>query len=138
MHDVVVIGSGAGGGTTVKVLTDLGVNVLLLEAGPSLNPARDFKEHQTPAQYPDRGAGTAAEAYFGRGPAFGFFAASFGGWELPGEPYTVAQGQRVPLVPLAHHRGTHAALRPHLAALLRLRFQAVFVRRTGHRLADQL
>jgi choline dehydrogenase-like flavoprotein len=48
--DVVVIGSGAGGGTVTKVLTDLGVNVTLLEAGPMLNPATDFKEHVWPYQ----------------------------------------------------------------------------------------
>ena len=36
VHDVVVIGSGAGGGTVTKVLADLGVSVLLLEAGPML------------------------------------------------------------------------------------------------------
>ena len=48
VFDVVVIGSGAGGGTAVKVLTDLGVNVALLEAGPMLNPAKDFKEHVLP------------------------------------------------------------------------------------------
>ena len=39
VHDVVVIGSGAGGGTVTKVLADLGVSVLLLEAGPMLNMA---------------------------------------------------------------------------------------------------
>jgi choline dehydrogenase-like flavoprotein len=92
VHDVVVIGSGAGGGTVVKVLTDHGVNVLLLEAGPMINPARDFKEHVWPHQVPHRGAGEHAESYFGRGPAFGYFGASFGGWALDGEPYTVAQG----------------------------------------------
>jgi choline dehydrogenase-like flavoprotein len=42
---VVVIGSGAGGGTVAKVLADLGVSVLLLEAGPVFNPAKDIKEH---------------------------------------------------------------------------------------------
>ncbi len=31
------------------------------------------------------------------------------------------------MVPLAHHGRPHQSLRPHLAALLRLRFQAVFV-----------
>ena len=31
VHDVVVIGSGAGGGTTIKVLTDLGINVTLID-----------------------------------------------------------------------------------------------------------
>ena len=45
VHDVVVIGSGAGGGTAVKVLTDLGMKVTLLEAGPMLNPNKDFKKH---------------------------------------------------------------------------------------------
>ena len=37
VHDVVVIGSGAGGGTVTKVLADLGISVLLLEAGPMLD-----------------------------------------------------------------------------------------------------
>ncbi len=40
VHDVVVIGSGAGGGTATKVLADLGVSVLLLEAGPMVGPGR--------------------------------------------------------------------------------------------------
>ena len=40
VHDVVVIGSGAGGGTVTKVLADLGVSVLLLEAGPMISSRR--------------------------------------------------------------------------------------------------
>lgn len=91
VHDVVVIGSGAGGGTAVKVLTDLGVNVALLEAGPLLNPARDFKEHVWPYQVPHRGAGEAGEAYFGK-MQFGYFAAPNGYWDIDGEPYTTAPG----------------------------------------------
>ena len=55
VYDVVIIGSGAGGGTMVQVLTKLGINVALLEAGPMLNPARDFKEHMWPYQVPHRG-----------------------------------------------------------------------------------
>src|ERR1051325_203703 len=66
VHDVVVIGSGAGGGTTVKVLTDQGINVTLLEAGPMLNPQKDFKEHLLPYEVDHRGAGPHAEMYFGR------------------------------------------------------------------------
>src|ERR1700738_1567142 len=92
VHDVVVIGSGAGGGTVTKVLTDLGINVTLLEAGPILNPARDFKEHMWPWQVPRRGAGEGGASYFGRGRPFGWFSAHAGGWELPGEPYTSAEG----------------------------------------------
>ncbi len=52
--DVVVVGSGAGGGTAVKVLTDLGINVTLLEAGPMLNPYTDFKEHMLPYEVDHR------------------------------------------------------------------------------------
>ena len=45
VFDVCIIGSGAGGGTAAKVLTEGGLNVVTLEAGPPLNPAKDFKEH---------------------------------------------------------------------------------------------
>ncbi len=95
VYDVVIIGSGAGGGTMVQVLTKLGINVALLEAGPMLNPARDFKEHMWPYQVPHRGAGENGSFYLGESPySFGYFAASFGGWDLEGEPYTVAPGSQ--------------------------------------------
>ena len=45
IYDVCIIGSGAGGGTAAKVLTEGGLNVVMLEAGPRLNPDEDFKEH---------------------------------------------------------------------------------------------
>jgi choline dehydrogenase-like flavoprotein len=90
VFDVVVIGSGAGGGTAVKVLTDLGVSVALLEAGPMLNPAKDFKEHVLPYQVDHRGAGPHAEEYFGR-QQWGYFSAPNGYWDIEGEPYTVAK-----------------------------------------------
>ncbi len=138
VFDVVVVGSGAGGGTAVKVLTDLGINVALLEAGPMLNPAKDFKEHVTPYQVDHRGAGPHAEMYFGR-QQWGYLqrAQRLLGI-IHGEPYTVAQRQRVPLVPLAHHGRPHQPLRPHLAALLRLRFQALLIDGLGNRLARHL
>jgi choline dehydrogenase-like flavoprotein len=47
IHDVVIIGSGAGGGTATKVLADLGVKVLLMEAGPMVSMS-DFKMLQGP------------------------------------------------------------------------------------------
>lgn len=93
VFDVVVIGSGAGGGTAVKVLTDRGLTVALLEAGPPLNPAKDFKEHLLPYQVDHRGAGPHAELYFGR-QQWGFFSAPNGYWEMPNEPYTIAQGSQ--------------------------------------------
>jgi choline dehydrogenase-like flavoprotein len=91
VHDVVVIGSGAGGGTVVKVLADLGVKVTLLEAGRMLQPQKDFKEHMWPYQVSHRGAGDKAEYYFGR-QQWGYFSAPNGYWDIEGEPYTVAPG----------------------------------------------
>ena len=109
VHDVVVIGSGAGGGTTIKVLTDLGINVTLIEAGPMLNPAKDFKEHVWPWEVDHRGVGPNAENYFGKNIyPFGYFQAPNGYWDVPGEPFTVAEG----------------------TALRRLRFQALRLRRS--------
>src|SRR5579864_2371651 len=92
VYDVVIIGSGAGGGTVTKVLTDLGLNVTLLEAGPMLNPATDFKEHMWPYQVAHRGSGEGGASYFGRGFPFGWFSAHSGGSELDRAPYTSAEG----------------------------------------------
>jgi choline dehydrogenase-like flavoprotein len=93
--DVVIIGSGAGGGTVTQVLADMGVSVTLLEAGPMLNPAKDFKEHWWPYQTPDRGMGEGGSRYFGKSPyPFGQFDAGFGDWQIEGEPYTVAPGDK--------------------------------------------
>jgi choline dehydrogenase-like flavoprotein len=90
VHDVVVIGSGAGGGTTTNVLANLGVSVLLLEAGPMLSMS-DLKEHMWPYNVPHRGAGPKGQAYTG-GPTGFTYSATFGGAQLEGEPYTVAPG----------------------------------------------
>ncbi len=92
VHDVVVIGSGAGGGTTVKVLTDLGINVTLLEAGPMLDPMKDFKEHVWPWQVDHRGSGDHAESYFGK-QQWSYWSAPNGYWDVPGEPYSIAPGE---------------------------------------------
>ncbi len=95
VFDVAIIGSGAGGGTVTKVLADLGVNVALIEAGPPIDPAKDFKEHMWPYQVPHRGVGEGGAGYFGQNPyAFGYFTTTSGGWELAGEPYTVAPGSK--------------------------------------------
>src|SRR6201992_795151 len=56
VFDVCIIGSGAGGGTAAKVLTEGGLNVVMLEAGPLLNPRKDYKEHVWPYALPHRGA----------------------------------------------------------------------------------
>lgn len=41
-YDAVVVGSGAAGGWAAKALTERGVHTLLLEAGRSIDPERDF------------------------------------------------------------------------------------------------
>ncbi|MGH9529431.1 MAG: GMC oxidoreductase [Terriglobales bacterium] len=90
VYDVCIIGSGAAGGTAAKVLTEGGLSVVMLEAGPPLNPEKDFKEHVWPYQLPHRGAGIGGKDRWG----FGEFLAPNGFWDIEGEPYTVAAGSR--------------------------------------------
>ncbi len=93
-YDVVVVGAGAGGGTMSRVLAEKGIKVALIEAGPMIEPQRDYKTHKWPYDYGHRTAGEGGAAYFGRGAAFGFFTTASGGWQLEGEPYTSAPGTR--------------------------------------------
>jgi choline dehydrogenase-like flavoprotein len=83
-YDVCIIGSGAGGGTAAKVLTEGGLNVVMIEAGPALNPQKDFKEHVWPYQLAHRGVGVGGQEDEFRAPN--------GFWEIEGEPYTTAPG----------------------------------------------
>jgi choline dehydrogenase-like flavoprotein len=89
VYDVCIIGSGAGGGTAAKVLTEGGLDVVMLEAGPRLDPDKDFKEHVWPYQLAHRGAGVGARAREG---FVNEFLAPNGFWEIEGEPYTTAPG----------------------------------------------
>jgi len=87
-YDVCVIGSGAGGGMAAKVLTEGGLNVVLLEAGPQVYPEKDYKMLMWPYDLPHRGAGVGGKA----GDNFGEFLAPNGAWQIEGEPYTSAPG----------------------------------------------
>ena len=40
-HEVIVVGSGAGGGMAAHVLTEAGIKVLLLEAGRDYDPVTE-------------------------------------------------------------------------------------------------
>jgi len=86
VYDVCIVGSGAAGGTAAKVLTEGGLEVVMLEAGPTLNPDKDFKEHVWPYQLPHRGAGIAGIYY--NIPYINEFTAPNAFFTIPGEPYT--------------------------------------------------
>ncbi len=92
VHDVVIIGSGAGGGTVTKVLADMGVRVLLMEAGPMVR-MEDFKNMEGPSDVWHRGAGEAAELYTtGVAEALNY-SAGYPANPID-EPYTVADGSQ--------------------------------------------
>src|SRR3954468_15075404 len=90
VYDVCVVGSGAAGGMAAKVLTEGGLDVVMLEAGPLLNPARDYTEHLWPYQLPHRGAGIAGRG-FNRAGSHELDVAHIAE-EIEGEPYSNAPG----------------------------------------------
>ena len=81
-YDVCIVGSGAGGGMAAKVLSDAGLKVAIMEAGPFFDPKNNETRTQLrwPWESPRRGAGSTR--------AFGDFDMAYGGWDIEGEPYT--------------------------------------------------
>ena len=81
-YDVIIVGSGAGGGMATKVLSEAGLSVAVVEAGPYYDPANPEQMTQLkPAYYsPRRGAGTTR--------FFGDYDQAYGGWDINGEPYS--------------------------------------------------
>ncbi len=55
-YDVVIVGSGACGGWAAMQLAQAGFTIALLEAGSSINPAKEF-HHSWPYELPFRGVG---------------------------------------------------------------------------------
>jgi choline dehydrogenase-like flavoprotein len=87
VYDVVIVGSGAGGGMAAYMLTRAGASVALLEAGPAWYASEQSDMLKWPYESPRRGATTVERP-------FGEFDACIGGWEIPGEPYTTAPGTK--------------------------------------------
>jgi choline dehydrogenase-like flavoprotein len=88
VYDVIIIGSGAGGGMAAYQLTKAGADVLMLEAGQMYDPAdpKNATQLKFPWESPRRGANTTRH--------FGDFDAAYGGWNLEGEPYTHKNGTK--------------------------------------------
>src|SRR5579864_6394102 len=84
-YDVCIVGSGAGGGMAAYVLCQAGADVVMLEAGGTWDVEKDSRMSAWPYDSPRRGAATPARP-------FGEFDGCIGGWEIEGEPYTVAAG----------------------------------------------
>jgi len=55
-YDVAIVGSGACGGWACMALAKSGFKVILLEAGPHIDPLQEFR-HRWPYQLDFRGAG---------------------------------------------------------------------------------
>ncbi len=85
-YDAIIVGSGAGGGMSAKVLAEAGLKVAIVEAGSYFDPAdpETMTQLKWPWESPRRGAGTNR--------AFGEYDMSWGDWEVDGEPYTQADG----------------------------------------------
>ena len=81
-YDVIIVGSGAGGGMATKILSEAGLKIAVVEAGPFYDPANPDQMTQMKWAYdsPRRGAGTTRP--------FGDFDQAYGGWDIEGEPYT--------------------------------------------------
>ncbi len=89
-YDVVIVGSGAGGGQAAYTLTLAGLKCVMLEAGRSYDPVRETPMFNAPNEAPLMATSTPDKP-------FGFHDATVdGGWQVPGEPYVSAHDPKRP------------------------------------------
>jgi choline dehydrogenase-like flavoprotein len=88
VYDAIIVGSGAGGGMATKILSEAGLNIAIVEAGPHFDPKKEEDRTQLrwPWESPRRGASNVRP--------FGDFDSAYGGWEIEGDPYTHAPGTK--------------------------------------------
>ena len=85
-YDAIVVGSGAGGAMAAYVLCKQGHKVLMLEAGRNYDPKTETPMFKRKGEAPLMGASNVDKD-------FGFYDATVdGGWTVPNEPYTSAEG----------------------------------------------
>lgn len=86
--DVIVVGSGVGGSMAAYALGRAGAKVAVYEAGRHYDVEAETPMFQWEREAPLRGVGTTDKP-------FGYYDATIdGGWRVPGEPYTVADGTK--------------------------------------------
>jgi choline dehydrogenase-like flavoprotein len=89
VYDVIVIGTGAGGGMALKTLSEAGLKVCALNGGRRLDPKKDFRNHRMPWDMKFRGFGDPAK----QAESYGYMDSEWveGVWEHE-IPFTTAPG----------------------------------------------
>ena len=57
MYDAIVVGTGAGGGTAMKILCEAGLQVCAINSGPRTDPENDYRNHRQVYDLKYRGYG---------------------------------------------------------------------------------
>src|SRR6202451_4610348 len=91
IYDVIVIGTGAGGGMAIKTLCEAGLKVCAINAGRRLDPEKDFRYHRMPWDMKFRGLDDPKR----RGQSFGYMDNEYtkAAW-VHEIPFTVAPGTK--------------------------------------------